>query len=93
MSEVLYETDNYVVKSAVDVDVISEDGNYRKCDGYVVVNRATGQVECTTMIFPQAIYQAQGFSDSVESLTKEEIADSNEGHLSLVETSEDVVPH
>jgi len=94
MSEVLYETDNYIVRSA-EGQVISEDGTYRDTEGYEVINRATKQVECTSMIFPQAIYQAQGFSDSVAALTKDEIEDSegDSNVLSLVDAAEDVVPH
>ena len=90
---VLYETDNYVVESSGDVPIIGEDGNYAIRDGYIVVNRATNQIECTSMIFPQAIYQAQGFSDSVEQLTKEESEDKPGLSLVDIEGGEDVVPH
>ena len=89
MSDIIYKTDRYdVVKCG---SVIGEDGNYGQ-EGYSVRNIETGIVEHTTMILPQAIYQAQGFSDSLDVLLKEDDAPTQ---LSLVEmdVGEDVVPN
>ena len=92
MSKPLYDTKNYIVRLAADDElVIAEDGNYGSGGGYVVVNKETGQIEHTTMILPQAIYQAQGFSDSITALLN---PDKETNALSLVETpSDDIVPH
>ena len=89
MSDIIYKTARYdVVKCA---SAVGEDGKYGQ-EGYAVRNIETGIVEHTTMILPQAIYQAQGFSDSLDVLLKE---DNEPTQLSLVEmdVGEDVVPN
>ena len=71
MSNVLYDTKHYEIRLA-DGPVLDEAGEYSERPGYFVINKETNVVEHTTMFFPQAIYQAQGFSDSVDALTKTE---------------------
>ena len=81
MSE-YYKTDKYVV---VDEDnALGEDGKYGK-KGYAVINIETGITEHTTMMLPGAIFQAQHFNDTLESL----LAENKEPVLGLVE---DILP-
>jgi hypothetical protein len=70
---------------------MGEDGEFGS-EGYAVRNKDTQVLEHTTVILPQAIYQAQGFSDSLAAL----LADKDgPAQLSLVEmdVGEDVVPN
>ena len=90
MSAVIHDTKNYEVCIADSQElVMGEDGKYACIPGYVVVNKDTKIVEHTTMLLPQAIYQAQGLSDSLDALLKADVAPDN-----LVQmVTDDVVPH
>ena len=88
MSKVLYDTTNYeVIRFGA---AMGEDGEIG-ADGYAVRNKDTGVIEHSTVILPQAIYQAQGFSDSLDALFATKDAPIQ---LSLVEMDigEDMVP-
>jgi hypothetical protein len=90
MSVVLYDTKNYEVSVADTQElVMAEDGKYANIPGYIVTNKETGIVEHTTMMLPQAIYQAQGLSDSLDTLLA---ADKTPDNLVQMVT-DDVVPH
>jgi hypothetical protein len=91
MSNVLYETVKYDVISTD--NALGEDGDLGHL-GYAVVNKETTQVECTTQILPQAIYQAQGFSDSLVALMDESAKAPADRQMTLLDfpTPEDVVP-
>lgn len=89
----LYDTKNYEVQLAANDEVMAEDGKYdadRK--GYVVINKETGVIEHTTMILPQAIYQAQGFSDSLDALLKADDA-AEVVDIGLVPVADDILPN
>lgn len=89
--KVVYDTKHYEVRTSGDWNVIDEAGVYSERGGYVVVNKDTEIVEHTTMIMPQAIYQAQGFSDSLDALLS---PSAQPAQLELVNfpIDEDVVP-
>lgn len=91
MSKVMYDTKNYEVAVADSQELIlGEDGKYANVPGYIVLNKETGIVEHTTMMLPQAIYQAQGMSDSLDTLLK---ADKPEVDNLVSLVTDDVVPH
>lgn len=75
----LYDTKHYAVVSTD--DAMGEDGKLG-AKGYAVINKDTGVTEHTTVILPQAIYQAQGFNDSLDVLLKD---DSDVSPLALVD--------
>ena len=67
MSEptIIYENKNYQV---VLMDkVLGEDGRYGP-PGYAILNKETGVVEHTTMVLPQAIFQADAFMGALGQL-------------------------
>lgn len=74
MSNILYENDKYKV---VECDnALGEDGKYG-CRGYAVVNIETAIVEHTTMVLPQALFQADAFMGALTQLDdSEEVSDS-----------------
>jgi len=81
----IYENEKYTV---VETDnALGEDGAYGAI-GYAVVNKATGVTEHTTMVLPQALFQADAFMGALTQLdeTTDEDAD-------LIEDSGDVVLH
>ena len=90
--KVIYETDLYVVVPSDGHDIIREDGHYAVVKGYLVVNKEFDTVEATTMLLVNALYQAQGFTDSVKALLAPPEKDTTP--LNLVQMStEDVVPN
>ena len=92
MSVVLYDTKNYeVVVADSHESVMAEDGKYANVPGYVVTNKDTGIVEHTSMMLPQAIYQAQGLSDSLDALLKADEPGLSDNIVHMV--TDDVVPH
>lgn len=87
--KILYENTHYKVIPFA--NAMGEKGE-PDSNGYAVVNKDTGVIEHTTIMLPGAIYQAQGFSDSLDALLK---TDGAPLQLSLVDmpTDEDVVPN
>ena len=59
----VYENDSYTVTVAMD-GCLGEDGKYGRA-GYVVTNKETGVVEHTTMVLPQALFQADAFNGAL----------------------------
>lgn len=86
---ILHDTKHYTVELSDGLEIIDETGKYSNRPGYVVINKETSIIEVTAMMLPQAIYQAQGLSDSLDALTK---ADETPNNLVSMVT-EDVVPH
>jgi hypothetical protein len=67
----LYENANYEVVVSVNGDnflILGEDGNYTDRAGYLIRNRETGVVEHTTMVLPQALFQADAFMGALGQL-------------------------
>ena len=90
--KVIYETDLYVVVPSDGQEIIREDGHYAVVKGYLVVNKEHDTIEATTMLLVNALYQAQGFTDSVKALLAPPEKDKTP--LNLVQMStDDVVPN
>ena len=90
--KVIYESDLYVVVPSDVHEIIREDGQYGVVKGYLVVNNEFDNIEATTMLLVNAIYQAQGFTDSVKALLAPPEKDTTP--LNLVQMStDDVVPN
>jgi len=81
----LYSNDHYQVM--VTDDALGEDGNYGR-GGYAVVNKETQIAEHTTMIYPQAIFQADALSGALTQLT----APSSDANI-IEAMSTDVLPN
>lgn len=58
----------YEVECTKDNPILCEDGEYRVRPGYVVRNKTTDVIEHTTMLLAGAIFQAQHFDNTLESL-------------------------
>jgi len=69
MSEPIYENENYEV--ILFANVIGEDGKYGP-SGYAVRNKETRVVEHTTMVLPQALFQADAFQGALGQLNEPE---------------------
>lgn len=65
----LYENPHYIVERAT--VVLGEDNRYGP-PGYKVVNKETGVTEHTTMVLPQAIFQADAMSGALTPMKEEE---------------------
>jgi hypothetical protein len=89
MSNVLYETDNYFVLECD--NALGEDGKYG-VSGYAVVNKKTDVTEHTSMMLPGAIFQAQHFSDTLDSLLADKGPVAPPIDMSAIDV-EDVVPN
>ena len=90
--KVIYESDLYVVVPSDGHEIIREDGHYGVVKGYLVVNKEHDTIEATTMLLVNALYQAQGFTDSVKALLAPPEKDTTP--LNLVQMStDDVVPN
>ncbi len=76
----IYENKNYAVVESK--DVIGEDGKYGR-QGYAVVNKETGVVEHTTMVLPQALFQADAFEGALGQLNEEEQTEVSEDTIVL----------
>lgn len=59
---VLYDNKHYRV--VITDEALGEDGKYGK-RGYAVVNKETNIVEHTTMLYPQALFQADAMSGAL----------------------------
>ena len=81
MSKPIYENEKYEVQSTS--DALGEDGRYGR-GGYAVINKETGVTEHTTMVLPQALFQADAFMGALGQLNK---ADDEE----IVGSTSDVV--
>ncbi len=79
----IYENEKYTVVGTN--DALGEDGNYGR-RGYAVVNKDTGIVEHTTIVLPQALFQADAFMGALGQL--DETADED---AALIEDGGDVV--
>ena len=90
--KVIYETDLYVVVPSDGQEIIREDGHYAVVKGYLVINKEHDTIEATTMLLVNALYQAQGFTDSVKALLAP--TEKDKTPLNLVQMStDDVVPN
>ncbi len=89
-ADALYTVGDYEVVQTD--DAVGEDGKMGR-NGYAVFNVKTQVVEATTTILPQAIYQAQGFSDSLTALMAPEEKAPSRPSLVDFQTGEDVVPN
>ena len=69
MNDVLYENDRY--KVILFDEALGEDGKYGH-RGYAVVNIGTAVVEHTTMVLPQALFQADAFMGALAQLDEVE---------------------
>jgi len=65
----IYENKSYRVTLCD--NVIGEDGKYG-AKGYAVYNKETGVREHTTMVLPQALFQADAFEGALGQLNEEE---------------------
>ena len=65
----IYENKSYEVIECA--NVIGEDGQYGAV-GYAVRNKETGVLEHTTMVLPQALFQADAFEGALGQLNEEE---------------------
>ena len=65
MSKPIYENKSYCVVQCT--DAIGEDGKYGQ-SGYAVENKETGVTEHTTMVLPQALFQADAFEGALGQL-------------------------
>ena len=79
----IYENEKYTV--AIIDDALGEDGVYGR-RGYAVINKETSVVEHTTIVLPQALFQADAFMGALSQL--DETADEDAG---LIEDGEDIV--
>jgi hypothetical protein len=70
MNDPIYENNSY--KVVLSDNVIGEDGQYAGRAGYGVVNKETGITEHTTMVLPQALFQADAFEGALGQLNEEE---------------------
>ena len=61
----IYANANYRVRTTR--DALGEDGQYGQ-EGYAVINIDTGIVEHTTMVLPQALFQADAFMGALGQL-------------------------
>ncbi len=68
MSEPIYENDSYRV--VFTTNALGEDGKYG-ADGYAVINKVTEVIEHTTMVLPQALFQADAFMGALGQLSAE----------------------
>ncbi len=90
---VLYDTKHYVVEDAAGRSIIGEDGAYTKShDGYCVINKESGNIEHSTTMLPGAIFQAQHFSDTLESLLNPTPIEDTDALASL-NVGDDIVPN
>jgi hypothetical protein len=76
MSEPIYENAHYAVYTTD--NALGEDGNYGMA-GYAVVNKETQVIEHTTMVLPQALFQADAFMGALGQLEATE--DTDDGIL------------
>jgi hypothetical protein len=58
----------YFIAHETDEHIVDEDQIRRKRDGYCVINDRTGVIEYTTIVLPQAIFQAQHLDAMLESI-------------------------
>jgi hypothetical protein len=65
MSSIIYENEHY--KVVAHPECVGEDGKYGKA-GYAVVNKEFNTVEHTTMVLPQALFQADAFAGALGQL-------------------------
>ena len=91
MSNILFETEKYVVEASEGRPVIGEDGKYGDSKGYVVVNLETSVIEHSTIMLPGAIFQCQHFNDTLVSLLNPPAED--ELDISALNVPEDIVPN
>lgn len=85
LSKVIHDNKHYEV--VIIPDALGDNGQYER-EGYGIINKETGVIEITTTVLPQAIFSADGLSDSMTALQE------NPKQLSLVEMpTEDVVPN
>ena len=77
MSEPIYENDKYKVE--LTERALGEDGNYGVL-GYAVINKENNVIEHTTMVLPQALFQADAFMGALGQL--DAVADDKEDLLS-----------
>lgn len=83
MSNPIYENDFY--KVVAHAEVIGEDGKYGGQPGYAVINKEYGTVEHTTMVLPQALFQADAFAGALGQLNPAE------GDAEEVLSDEDII--
>ena len=69
MTEPIYQNEKY--KVILCHDALGEDGKYGVM-GYAVVNLETNISEHTTMVLPQALFQADAFMGALSNLTSTE---------------------
>jgi len=79
----IYENEKYIVKTTD--NALGEDGNYGY-PGYIVINKETGVGEHTTMVLPQALFQADAFMGALTQLD-----DTTDNDADLIEDNGDVV--
>ena len=65
MSEPIYENEKYCVYTTD--RALGEDGKYSVA-GYAVINKETEIIEHTTMVLPQALFQADAFMGALGQL-------------------------
>lgn len=89
----LFETERYIVRKRDNSEsIVGEDGKYTMShQGYVVVNKETGQIEHTTTMLPGAIFQCQHFNDTLAGLLAD--PEDNVVNLEAVDVPEDVIPN
>jgi hypothetical protein len=78
----IYENDKYEV--VIIDDALGEDNKYGR-RGYAVVNKETSVVEHTTIVLPQALFQADAFMGALSQLD-----DSADDDAVLIEDTGDV---
>jgi len=78
----IYENDNYTV--VLHDNVLGEDGKYGS-HGYAVINKETEVIEHTTMVLPQALFQADAFQGALGQIN--EANAENDDVAAIVETS------
>ena len=64
----IYENESYRVETTV--SALGEEGQYGR-EGYAVINKETGITEHTTMVLPQALFQADAFLGALGQLNAE----------------------
>ena len=78
----IYENDNYTV--VLHDNVLGEDGKYG-AHGYAVINKETAVIEHTTMVLPQALFQADAFQGALGQINEANAEDDDVA--AIVETS------